>query len=236
MKIRSKATKEAIKYQPGMEDGYTCYGLDGSYIGYFKKGEAMPRAEQKPVILTGIGFRVLTEDDWIITMDEKTRKVLSPEEFEQEYEVIITRQDTDPEKATSVNLSAQEALQLDNLKKEWEAGYKRGYYDAQNNLPDPELRKETEQMDMVTYNKMIEATKRANEEQARLAITQKEFLDKGMKDAGEQKLYGVANAILNGVIANAGLLFLNRYPDEMKVIWKVAQAFVDAKPVDKETK
>ena len=73
-KYKNKSTEiRAIIFKRGMEDGYACYSLAGSFVGYYRKDEPIPRLGQKACIETLDGWIEVSEGDYIIT-DEETGK------------------------------------------------------------------------------------------------------------------------------------------------------------------
>ena len=73
-------------YQPGMEDGFDCYSLNGQYIGYFDKLEPKPRANCYPVIKTLKGNHRISPGDYIITGVKGEKYAIKPDIFTMTYE------------------------------------------------------------------------------------------------------------------------------------------------------
>ena len=79
---------EAEVYQPGMEDGYACYGLSGKFIGYYDKGGGIPKTNRFPAIKTLEGFHEITESDYIITGVRGERYPCKADIFHETYEKV----------------------------------------------------------------------------------------------------------------------------------------------------
>ena len=75
-------------YQPGMEDGFDCYSLNGQYIGYFDKLEPKPRANCYPVIKTLEGNHRISPGDYIITGVRGEKYAIKPDIFTMTYEAV----------------------------------------------------------------------------------------------------------------------------------------------------
>ena len=75
-------------YQPGMEDGFDCYSLNGQYIGYFDKLKPKPRANCYPVIKTLEGNHRISPGDYIITGVRGEKYAIKPDIFTMTYEAV----------------------------------------------------------------------------------------------------------------------------------------------------
>lgn len=81
---------EAVVYEPGMEDGYACYQLDGKFIGYYDKNGPLPRTNRVPAIKTLEGFHEISKGDYIITGIKGERYPCKPDIFQATYEAVET--------------------------------------------------------------------------------------------------------------------------------------------------
>ena len=76
-------------YQPGMEDGFECYAIDGKFLGYFDKLAPKPRANCYPVIKTLEGNHRISPGDYIITgVKGGERYPCKPDIFHMTYEAV----------------------------------------------------------------------------------------------------------------------------------------------------
>ena len=89
MKYRKKPVMiEADVYKPGMEDGFACYSIRGSFLGFYDKKGPMPRAEQRPALRTLEGWHEISEGDYIITSIKGEKYPCKPDIFHQTYEPV----------------------------------------------------------------------------------------------------------------------------------------------------
>lgn len=90
MKFRKKPViVDAVRYEPGMEDGYACYTIfDGRFIGYFDKSGPLPKCNRVPAIKTLEGFHEISPGDWIITGVAGERYPCKPDIFAETYEAV----------------------------------------------------------------------------------------------------------------------------------------------------
>lgn len=81
---------EAEPFEMGMEDGYGCYFLDGTFSGFCPKGGALPKAIRKPAIKTLEGwYEVEVGKHYIVTGIEGERYPVEKGIFEKTYELIF---------------------------------------------------------------------------------------------------------------------------------------------------
>lgn len=75
-------------YQPGMEDGFACYEINGKFIGYYDKNGPIPKVQQIPAIKTLEGFHEISKGDYIVTGVEGERYPIKPKILELTYELV----------------------------------------------------------------------------------------------------------------------------------------------------
>lgn len=89
---------EAEMFKLGMEDGYASYSLGlkmgqtinhASFIGFFEKGQPIPKANNKPAIKTLEGWYEVEEGrHYIVTGVRGERYPVEKEIFEETYELV----------------------------------------------------------------------------------------------------------------------------------------------------
>lgn len=79
---------DAVLYEPGMEDGYACYTLDGKFLGYYDKDGPLPKVSRRPAIKTLEGFHEISKGDYIITGVLGERYPCKPDAFDLTYEFV----------------------------------------------------------------------------------------------------------------------------------------------------
>ena len=80
---------EAELFEMGMEDGYGCWQLDGTFVGFCKKGGALPKVNRKPAIKTLEGwYEVKVGKHYIVTGVKGERYPVEKENFEETYDLV----------------------------------------------------------------------------------------------------------------------------------------------------
>jgi hypothetical protein len=80
---------EAELFEMGMEDGYGCYQLDTTFIGFCKKDGALPKCNRKPAIKTLEGwYEVEVGKHYIVTGIKGERYPVEKEIFEESYDLV----------------------------------------------------------------------------------------------------------------------------------------------------
>lgn len=86
-------TVEAILFQLGMEDGYVSRKIiNNEFIGIFKKGETIPRANNTPAINIGEKWYEVEEGKHCIVTEENGEKyIVEKDMFEESYDLMEER-------------------------------------------------------------------------------------------------------------------------------------------------
>lgn len=90
-KYRKKSSiVSAVLFEEGMEDGYVSRKIfTNEFIGIFKKGEPVPKANNFPAINIGEKWYEVEEDKHYIVTDENgERYVVEKEVFEESHELV----------------------------------------------------------------------------------------------------------------------------------------------------
>lgn len=86
---RKPEAVEAKLFETGMEDGYVSHTIGGNFIGIFKKGEALPKANNTPLMKTSKGWHEVEDGKYYVVINaEKEQYVVEKSVFEQEYDLI----------------------------------------------------------------------------------------------------------------------------------------------------
>lgn len=87
---KKPVTVEAELFKLGMEDGYACYHIfNGGFIGYYFKGEPVPKTDIRPAIKTLHGWYEVEEGKhYIVTGVKGGRYPVEKEKFEELYDLV----------------------------------------------------------------------------------------------------------------------------------------------------
>jgi hypothetical protein len=88
-KKKSPSYIEAKQYNCGSEDGFSCYELSGKWIGWFEKGEPLPRTNMRPYIYDSSGEPSEYQlGDYLATLENRSHIWIKKAEFECDYELL----------------------------------------------------------------------------------------------------------------------------------------------------
>jgi hypothetical protein len=86
MKYRKKPVEVTAEiYRPGLEDGFKCLA---GYNRFYCNISCDDCGSHIPYIVTPKGHRFVSEDCYIVTHNNGSKSVVSPQEFHEQYEVI----------------------------------------------------------------------------------------------------------------------------------------------------